>query len=143
MSRDGADGAPPMRKRVRAARLTLAHASGLRYAQSVRRGPPLSRPVRASAFGHPRPVNGTSARPPKQNVERAEAFVARDTGRGPPPTRIGLCPVGTPRTHRRVASRSARLQELRPGRATESALAKGVRSDIDFDRLAEKETLGF
>jgi hypothetical protein len=82
MSRDGADGGPPMRKRVRAARLTLAHASGLRYAQSVRRGPPLSRPVRASAFGHPRPVNGTSARPPKQNVERAEAFRARDTGRG-------------------------------------------------------------
>jgi len=71
MSRDGADGAPPMRKRVRAARLTLAHASGLRYAFLWFRPTPRST---LDVFGHPRPVNGTAFLSSPRNVEaRAEA----------------------------------------------------------------------
>ena len=59
----------------------------------------------ASAFGHPRPVNGTRARPPKRRARGG--FPRAGHGTRDEPTRGVLCPVGTPRTRRRVASRSA------------------------------------
>ena len=90
MSRDGGDRAPPMRKGVRAARLTLTHASGLRYALGDRRGRPLSRPSsRPSAFGHPRPVNGTALSTSPQTSSTRGGFPrfrdAPDHGLPPPP----------------------------------------------------------
>ena len=124
MSRDGGDRAPPMRKRVRAARLTLTHASGLRYALGDRRGRSLSRPSsRPSAFGHPRPVNGTALSTSPQTSSTRGGFPRfRDApDHGLPPTRGVRWPVEIPRTHRRVASRSARFPR-RPRARTERSI---------------------
>ena len=121
MSRDGADGAPPMRKRVRAARLTLAHASGLRYALGDRRGPPLSRPSARALSVIRVPSTAPALVPP--NVERAEAFRARDTGHGTSRPAAFYVPSG--HRGRAGASRAeAPSSPRRPGRATESALAR-------------------
>ena len=144
MSRDGGDRAPPMRKGVRAARLTLTHASGLRYALGDRRGRPLSRPSsRPSAFGHPRPVNGTALSTSPQTSSTRGGFPRfRDApDHGLPPTRGVRWPVEIPRTHRRVASRSARFPRVRaraPSARSETRRLRFIRSASEKAPLRKK-----
>ena len=126
MSREGADRAPPMRKRVRAARLTLAHASGLRYALGDRRGRPLSR-FRSSASRQRHPRSS-----PQTSSTRGGFPRFRDApDHGLPPTRGVRWPVEIPRTHRRVASRSARFPRVRaraPSARSETRRLRFIRS---------------
>ena len=137
MSREGADRAPPMRKRVRAARLTLAHASGLRYALGDRRGRPLSR-FRSSAsrqrhrafnvppdVEHARRLSAFSGRSrPRTPTDSRRSMARRDTANAPArrePKRA-LPPRPRARTERSIRNTTSSIHQKRLGKSARERL---------------------